>query len=88
MKTYILINNYMSGPSVWDQIQEIIDAGKMNEDTRLFFPKNQHVTMGEIAKILGSFKAVTDMDFDRGNVVFAPEEWFLTSIRAEKEQRK
>lgn len=76
MIKYIKIVKYMSGDSIEKQIQDIIDNGMMDEDTRLFFDKNNCVTMGDIKPLLSYFD-VTNND-EINNVVFVPKDYFIT----------
>lgn len=82
MKTYINIINYTSGASVREQINELLTAGKIDKDTRLFFSKNNCLTTEVIAELVGYFDIRKDSDFDRANIVFIPREYILS--RAEK----
>lgn len=72
MTTYIKITNYMSGASLKEQINELIDAGKIDEDVRLFFAKNNSLTMRDLASILSYFDLIHDLDFDSENMVLKP----------------
>ena len=72
MTTYIKITNYMSGASLKEQINELIDAGKIDEDVRLFFAKNNSLTMRDLASILSYFDLIYDLDFDSENMVLKP----------------
>ena len=75
MIKYIKIVNYMSGDKIEKQIQDIIDNGMMDKDTRLFFKKSNCVTMKEIKMLLLYFDIVVDDKID--NVVFLPKEYFI-----------
>ena len=46
MIKYIKIVKYMAGDSINKQIQDIIDNGMMDKDTRLFFDRGNCLTMG------------------------------------------
>ena len=75
MIKYIKIANYMSDNSIPKQIQDIIDAGMMDKDTRLFFNKNSCLTMEDIKPLLAYFDIGCSNDID--NVVFAPNDYFI-----------
>ena len=75
MIKYIKIANYMIGDSINKQIQDIIDAGMMSEDTRLFFSKNTCVTMKDIKPLVIYFDIVYNNDID--NVIFVPNDYFI-----------
>ncbi len=75
MVKYIKIANYMSDNSIPKQIQDIIDAGMMDKDTRLFFYKNSCLTMEDIKPLVIYFDIVYNNDID--NVVFAPDDYFI-----------
>ena len=75
MIKYIKIANYMSDNSIPKQIQDIIDAGMMDEDTRLFFDRDNYITMGNIRPLLAYFDIRSDDDIN--NVVFVPKDNFL-----------
>ena len=75
MIKYIKIANYMSDNSIPKQIQDIIDAGMMGEDTRLFFDRDNCITMGNIRPLLAYFDIRSDDDIN--NVVFVPKDNFL-----------
>ena len=81
MTTYIKITNYMSGASLKEQINELIDAGKIDEDVRLFFAKNNSLTMRDLASIWVYFNFVCDLDFDSENLVLKPSEPLLSLAR-------
>lgn len=78
MTTYIKITNYMSGASLKEQINELIDAGKIEEDVRLFFAKNNSLTMRDLASILPYFDLIHDLDFDSENLVLKPRKCLLS----------
>ena len=62
MIKYIKIVNYMNGDSIPKQIQDIIDAGMMDKDTRLFFNKRvvlQWMTLNHYLRILTSDAIMT-----------------------------
>ena len=75
MIKYIKIARYMVGDSIDKQIQDIIDAGMMDEDTRLFFEKDNCLTMGNIKPLLAYFDIRSDNDIN--NVVFVPKDNFI-----------
>ena len=75
MIKYIKIVNYMNGDTINKQIQDIIDAGMMDKDTRLFFEKDNCITMGNIKPLLAYFDIRCSNDID--NVVFAPNDYFI-----------
>ena len=75
MIKYIKIVRYMSGDSIEKQIQDIIDNGMMDEDTRLFFDKNNCVTMGDIKPLLSYFDVANNDEIN--NVVFVPKDYFI-----------
>lgn len=80
MKTYIRITKYMVGKSIMEQVDDIVDAGKMDEDTRLFFTKGNSLSTEDIAELFCSFEIEADYDFDSKNIVFKPRAWYLESI--------
>ena len=75
MIKYIKIANYMSDNSIPKQIQDIIDAGMMDKDTRLFFDKDNCLTMGDIKPLLAYFDIRSDNDIN--NVVLVPKDNFI-----------
>ena len=75
MIKYMKIVNYMSGDSISKQIQDIIDNGMMDKDTRLFFDSHNCVTMGDIKPLLSYFD-ITNND-EINNVVFVPKDHFI-----------
>ena len=75
MIKYIKIANYMSDNSIPKQIQDIIDAGMMDKDTRLFFNKNSCLTMGDIKPLLAYFDIRSDNDIN--NVALVPKDNFM-----------
>ena len=78
MIKYIKIANYMSDNSIPKQIQDIIDAGMMDKDTRLFFDQTTCLTMGDIKPLLAYFDIRRSNDID--NVVFAPNDFFINKF--------
>lgn len=76
MIKYIKITNYMSGDTIAKQIQDIIDNGMMDEDTRLFFDSHNCVTMGDIKPLLTYFDIKNNDEIN--NVVFIPKDYFIT----------
>lgn len=83
MVKYIKIVKYMSGDSISKQIQNIIDNGMMDADTRLFFDKHNCVTMSDIKPLLTHFNIADNDEID--NVVFIPKEYFIRRFVEEKE---
>ena len=75
MIKYMKIVNYMSGDSIGKQIQDIIDNGMMDKDTRLFFDKHNCVTMRDIKPLLSYFDIRNNDEIN--NVVFVPNEYFI-----------
>ena len=75
--TYIHIVRYSSGTSVKEQIDALLTAGKIDADTRLFFSKNQYITMQDLSELEGYFDFVRDDDFDCDNLVLKPREYIL-----------
>ena len=75
MVKYMKIVNYMCGDSISKQIQDIIDNGMMDKDTRLFFDSHNCVTMGDIKPLLPYFD-ITNND-EINNVVFVPNDYFI-----------
>ena len=78
MIKYIKIVNYMSDNSIPKQIQDIIDAGMMDKDTRLFFNKNSCLTMEDIDPLLTYFDIRKNNEIN--NVVFVPKDHFIKSF--------
>ena len=83
MIKYMKITKYMSGDSIAKQIQDIIDNGMMDVDTRLFFDKPNCVTMNEIKPLLTYFDIRDNNEID--NIVFIPKKYFITRFVEEKE---
>lgn len=75
MIKYMKIVNYMCGDSISKRIQDIIDNGMMNEDTRLFFDSHNCVTMGDIKPLLLYFDIKNNDEIN--NVVFVPNDYFI-----------
>ena len=77
MIKYIKIVNYMNGDTINKQIQDIIDAGMMDKDTRLFFvfDRGNCLTMGDIKPLLAYFDIRSDNDIN--NVVLVPKDNFI-----------
>ena len=76
MIKYIKIVKYMAGDSINKQIQDIIDNGMMDKDTRLFFNLKQNcITMGDIKPLLTYFDTKSDNDIN--NVVLVPKDNFI-----------
>ena len=78
MIKYIKIVNCMNGDSITKQIQDIIDAGMMDKDTRLFFDKDNCLTMGDIRPLLAYFDIGNDNDIN--NVVLVPNGYFINAF--------
>ena len=83
MVKYMKIVNYMSGDSIAKQIQNIIDNGMMDTDTRLFFDKHNCVTMNDIKPLLTYFDIRNNDEID--NIVFIPKEYFIRRFVEGKE---
>ena len=75
MIKYMKIVNYSCGDGIGKQIQDIIDNGMMDKDTRLFFDKHNCVTMGEIRALLPYFDIKNNDEIN--NVVFVPNNYFI-----------
>lgn len=75
MIKYIKIVKYMSGNKIEKQIQDIIDNGMMDKDTRLFFDIHNCVTMGDIKPLLSYFSIENNNEIN--NVVFVPKDYFI-----------
>ena len=75
MVKYMKIVTYLSGDSINKQIQDIIDNGMMDADTRLFFDKHNCVTMNDIEPLLTYFDITNNNDIN--NVVFVPKDYFI-----------
>ena len=75
MIKYIKITNYMNDDTINKQIQDIIDVGMMDEDTRLFFDRDNYITMGNIRPLLAYFDIRSDDNIN--NVVLVPKDNFL-----------
>ena len=75
MIKYIKIVKYMAGDSINKQIQDIIDNGMMDKGTRLFFDRDNCITMGNIRPLLAYFDIRSDDNIN--NVVFVPKDNFL-----------
>ena len=83
MIKYIKIVNYIGGETINKQIQDIIDAGMMDEDTRLFFEKDNCLTMDDIKPLLAYFDIRSNNDIN--NVVFVPKDNFIRRFVKNKE---
>lgn len=81
MIKYIKITKYTSGCSIKEQVQDIIDNGQMDEDTRLFFNKSNCITTSDIREMMIYFDIITDNDFDDENVVFKPKSFIISVAR-------
>ena len=75
MIKYIKIVKYMAGDSINKQIQDIIDNGMMDKDTRLFFDRGNCLTMGDIKPLLTYFDIRSDNDIN--NVALIPKDNFI-----------
>lgn len=75
MIKYIKIVNYTSGDSIAKQIQDIIDNGLMDKDTRLFFDSHNCITMKDIKLLLPYFDIKNNDEIN--NVVFVPNNYFI-----------
>ena len=84
MIKYIKITKYTAGCSIKEQIQDIIDSGQMDEDTRLFFTNNNCLTMKDVAELMIWFDLRIDSDFSRDNVVLVPREYILSLAQDKK----
>ena len=79
MIKYIKIVRYMAGDSIAKQIQDIIDNGMMDKDTRLFFNLRQNcITMGDIKPLFTYFDIKSDNDIN--NVVLVPKDNFIKTF--------
>lgn len=78
MIKYIKIVRYMSGDSINKQIQDIIDNGMMDADTRLFFDVHNCVTMEDIKPLLSYFDIKNNDEIN--NVVFVPNDYFIKTF--------
>ena len=81
MIKYIKIVKYTAGCSIKEQIQDIIDSGQMDENTRLFFSNNNCLTMEDVAELMSWFTPMKDNDFACDNVVFVPKSNILFLAR-------
>ena len=81
MTTYIRITRYSSGDSLTKQINDIIKAGKMDKDTRLFFDRNGYLTMRDLAGIWVYFEVYMDMEFAMDNLVLRPNNILLGLVK-------
>lgn len=82
MKHYVKITRYMSGDSLAEQLQQIVDDGLFNADLRIFFTKSNMITAKDIAYMLKFFDVTTDWDFDSKNIIFIPNEISLRRYEA------
>ena len=85
MIKYIKIVKYTSGCSIKEQVQDIINSGQMDENTRLFFSNNNCLTMEDIAELMTWFDLRTDYDFANDNVVLVPKQYILSVAKDKKE---
>ena len=83
MIKYMKIVNYACGDSIDKQIQDIIDNGMMDADTRLFFDSHNCVTMGDIKPLLTYFDIRNNDEIN--NVVFVPKDYFIKRFVENKE---
>lgn len=83
--TYIHIVKYSSGTSVKEQINGLSVEGKITEDTRLFFSKNNLLTMKDLAEVAGYFDFVHDGEFDDENLVLKPRKYVLARSAEKKD---
>ena len=83
MKKYIKITRYNSG-SVLDEVQNVIDNGLMDADTRLFFNNSNCIDTRDIAKLIVYFDIDIDMEFAMDNVVFIPNKILLKNVEANR----
>ena len=95
MINYIKIIRYMSGESIEEQIDRIIDNGMMNEDTRLFFKKSNCVTCEDISKLVNVIryekwrKDTYCLKFEKKKKQTSrPHSWKKNAIRKIHESRK
>ena len=75
MIKYIKIVKYSSGDSIGKQIQDIINNGMMDKDTRLFFDSRNCITMRDIKPLLTYFDIKNNDEIN--NVVFVPNNYFI-----------
>ena len=78
MIKYIKIVKYTSGCSIKEQVQDIINSGQMDEDTRLFFSNNNCLTMKDVSELMTWFDLRKDIDFSDSNVVLVPKQYILS----------
>lgn len=78
MDKYVKIVKYMSGESIEEQLTELFENNAIDEQTRLFFAKNNCITTKDIAEVMTYFNIKKDSDFDDENVVFVPNKYCLT----------
>lgn len=81
MKHYVKITRYMSGDSLAEQLQQIVDDGLFNADLRIFFTKSNMITAEDVAYMLKFFDVRVDWDFDSKNIVFIPTESALRRLK-------
>lgn len=80
---YINIVNYMTGDSIKEQVESLIERGEIDENTRLFFNKNNCLTTEKIYGLMRmGFKCYADWESIE-NIVFAPEKHLLSRIGKE-----
>lgn len=80
---YINIVNYTSGKSIEEQVDILIESGEIDENTRLFFDKNNSLTTKDIYSLMMmGFKCYADWESIE-NIVFAPEKHLLSRIGKE-----
>lgn len=83
MTKYIRIIRYNSC-NILEEVQEVINSNLMDEDTRLFFNKNECITSGDVAVLSRYFDIVIDGDFDMDNVVFKPNRRMLKAVKNDR----
>lgn len=84
MIKYIKIAKYMSGCSIKEQVQDIIDSGQMDENTRLFFSNNNCLTMADVAELMTWFDLRRDYEFSKDNVILVPRQYILSLAKDNK----
>lgn len=72
IKKYIKITRWMSGESLSEQIDNMMQNGLLDENTRVFFSKNNMLCTEDIAEMLTYFDVIIDNDFDAHNAIFRP----------------
>lgn len=82
IKKYIKITRWMCGKSLSEQIDNMMQNGLLDENTRVFFSKNNMLCTEDIAEMLTYFDVIIDNDFDINNAIFRPNKLCI------KEQKK